>query len=73
MTPQFAGIIVPEVDFSLPEPQKNAIFTDFDRYLRQKRAFSGKVCSLEVDVNLKDLQFTFSSLVVPACPSRDTG
>ena len=63
MTPQFAGIIVPGVNFSLSEPQENAFFTDFDSYLRQKRAFSGKVCSLEVATNFEKLQFTFSSLV----------
>ena len=73
MTPQFAGIIVPGVDFSLPEPQKHAIFTDFDSDLRQKRAFSGNVCSLEVAKKFKKLQFTFSSLVLPDPASRDTG
>jgi hypothetical protein len=46
MTPQFAGIIVSGVDFSLPEPQKHAIFTDFDSDLRENRAFQRKVCSL---------------------------
>ena len=63
MTPQFAGIIVPGADFSPPEPQKLAIFTDFYSDLRQKRAFSGKVCSLEVGVNFQDLHFTFTALV----------
>ena len=73
MTPQFAGIIVPGVDFSLQEPQKHAIFTDFGSDLRKNGAFRRKVCSLEVRVNFQDLHFTFSSLVVPGCTSRDTG
>ena len=73
MTPQFAGIIVPGVDFSLPEPQKHTFFTDFGSDLRKMRAFSRKVSSLEVRVNFQDLHFTFSSLVVPACALRDTG
>ena len=63
MTPQFAGIIVPGVDFSLPEPQKHAIFTDFDSDLRKNGAFRRKVCSLEVAIKLKDLQFTFTTLL----------
>jgi hypothetical protein len=73
MTPLFTGIIVPGVDFGLQEPQKNAFFTDFGSYLQEKRAFSGKVCSLEVIIKLKDLQFTFSSLVLRGPPRRDTG
>ena len=72
MTPQFAGIIVPGVDFSLPEPQKHAIFTDFGSDLRKKRAFSRKVCSLEVATNFEELQFTFSALVNLGKPLRDT-
>ena len=74
MNPQFAGIIVPGVDFSLLEPQKHAFFfTDFDSDLRQKRAFSGKVCSLEVATQFEELQFTFSSLVLCGPLLRDTG
>jgi hypothetical protein len=72
MTPQSAGINVTGVNFSHPEPQKHAIFTDFDSDLRKMRAFSRKVCSLEVATKFEELQFTFSSLVVPACASRDT-
>ena len=52
------------VNFGQPEPQKNAFFSDFGSELRKIRAFSRKVCSLEVAVKLKDLQFTFSALVV---------
>jgi hypothetical protein len=73
MTPQFAGIIVPGVNFSQPKPKKSAFFTDFDSELCKKRGFSGKVCSLEVATNFEKLQFTFSSLVVSVCPSRDRG
>ena len=72
MTPQFAGIIVPGVDFSLPEPQKHAIFTDFGSDLRKNGAFRRKVCSLEVAIKLKDLQFTFTALVNPVKPLQDT-
>ena len=72
MTPQFAGIIVPGVDFSLPEPQKQAFFTDFGSDLRKKRAFSRRVCSLEVRVNFQDLHFTFTALVWHGKAPRDT-
>jgi hypothetical protein len=64
MTPIFMGIIVPGVNFSPLEPQKHAFFTDFGSDLRKIRAFSRKVCSLEVVMKLKVLQFTFSALVV---------
>ena len=60
------------VDFSQPKPQKQAIFTDFDSYLRKNRSFSRKVSSLEVVTNFKDLQFTFIDLVVLGGPLRDT-
>ena len=63
MTPQFAGIIVPGVDFSLLEPQKHAIFTDFGSDLRKNGAFRRKVCSLEVRLNCQDLHFTFTALL----------
>jgi hypothetical protein len=63
MTPQFTGIIVSGVDYCQPKPQKHAIFTDFGSDLRKIRAFSRKVCSLEVALQLKVLQFTFSALV----------
>ena len=60
------------MDFSQPKPQKQAIFTDFDRDLRKNGAFRRKVCSLEVVTNFKDLQFTFTDLVVPGGPLQDT-
>ena len=63
MTPRFTGISVPRVSFSQLEPQKHAFFTDFGGDLRKIRAFSRKVCSLEVAVKLKVFQFTFSTLV----------
>ena len=72
MTPQFAGINVPGVNFSHPEPQKHAIFTDCDCDLRKNSAFQRKVCSLEVAIKLKDLQFTFTALVEPVGAGRDT-
>ena len=64
MTPQFAGISVPRVNFSHPEPQKHAIFTDFGSDLRQNSAFQRTVCSLEVVLKLKVLQLTLTALVV---------
>jgi hypothetical protein len=73
MTPLFTWISVPRVNFSQPEPQNISFFTDFDSDLREKREFSGKVCSLEVATNFEKLQFTLSSLVVEGCRSRDTG
>ena len=48
------------MNFSQPEPQKQAIFTDFGSDLRQNGAFRRKVCSLEVVLKLKVLQLTFS-------------
>ena len=66
MTPLFNGISVSVVDYSQLEPQKHAIFTDFGSDLRKIRAFPRKVCSLEVVMKLKVLQFTFSALVVPS-------
>ena len=56
-------INLPGVNFGQPEPQKSAFFSDFGSDLRKIRAFSRKVCSLEVAVKLKVLQFTFSDLV----------
>jgi hypothetical protein len=73
MTPQSAGISVPGVNFSQPEPQNISFFTDFDSDLRENGAFWGKVCSLEVATNFEKLRFTFSSLVGPGRASRDTG
>ena len=52
------------MDFSQPEPQKHAFFTDFGSYLRQNGAFPAGPSFLKVAVNLKDLQFTFTALVV---------
>jgi hypothetical protein len=73
MTPLLTGISVPGVNFSQPEPKNISFLTDFDSDLRENGAFWGKVCSLEVAIKLKDLQFTFSPLVVvPACANRDT-
>ena len=72
MTPQFAGIIVPRVNFSHPEPQKHAIFTDFDSDLRQNGAFWRKVCSLEVVLKLKVLQLTLTALVCLGKPLQVT-
>ena len=66
------GLNVPRVDFSLPEPQKHAIFTDFGSDLRKNGAFRGKVCSLEVGTDFEKLQFTFSSLVDAGWNSQDT-
>ena len=54
MTPQFTGISVSGVDYCQPKPQKHAYFSDFER---------GLVCSLEVVLKLKVLQFTFTALV----------
>ncbi len=48
------------------QSQKKCIFSDFGSELQQNRAFSGSRCFLEVAVKLKELQFTFSSLVLPA-------
>ena len=73
MTPQFAGINVPRVNLSHPEPQKQAIFSDFGSDLRQNGAFRGGLCSLEVVLKLKNLQFTFTPLVLPDPAIRDTG
>ena len=36
------------------------VFTDFDGFLRKKRAFSRKVSSLEVATNFEKLQFTYT-------------
>jgi hypothetical protein len=74
LTPSLSllGLNVPGVNFSHPEPQKHAIFTDFDCDLWKNRAFQGKVCFLEVALKLKDLQFTFTAQVVPAGPLEDT-
>jgi hypothetical protein len=72
MTPQFARIIVPGVNFSHLKPQKSSFFTDFGSDLRKNRAFRGKVCFLEVALKLKDLQFTFTAQVVPVGPLEDT-
>ena len=72
MTPQFAGIIVPGVNLSQPEPQKSSIFTDFDSDLRKNGAFWRKVCSLEVVLKLKLLQLTFTALVYLVKPLQDT-
>jgi hypothetical protein len=62
MTPQFAGIIVPGVDFSQPEPQKYA-FLQTLTFLRKNGAFPAKECFLEVVPNFKYLQ-TFNTLEV---------
>ena len=72
MTPRFTGINVPGVEFSQPEPQKHAFLSDFGSDLRKIRAFPRKVCSLEVVLKLKVLQFTFSDLVGLSGPPRDT-
>ena len=68
MTPQFTGISVSGVDYSQLEPQKHAFLSDFGSDLRKIRAFSRKVCSLEVALKLKVLQFTFSALVSLSVP-----
>jgi hypothetical protein len=73
MTLLFTGISVPGLNFSQPEPQNISFFTDFASDLRENGEFWGKVCSLEVVTNFEKLQLTFSLLVVPVCPSRDTG
>ena len=63
----------PRVNFSQLEPQNHPFFSDFGSDLRKIRAFSRKVCSLEVAVKLKVLQLTFSSLVSLSVPLGDTG
>jgi hypothetical protein len=73
MTHLFSGINVPGVDFSQPEPQKNAFFTDFGSDLRQNGGFRGSKYFLKVVIKLKDLQFTFTALVGLVGPLRDTG
>ena len=73
MTPLFNGISVSGVDYSQPEPQKHAFFSDFGSDLRKIRAFPRKVCSLEVVMKLKVLQFTFSDLVWLVVALKDTG
>ena len=73
MTPRVTGISVPGVEFSQTEPQNHAFLSDFGSDLRKIRAFPGLVCSLEVVLKLKVLQFTFTELVGPGRPSRDTG
>jgi hypothetical protein len=72
MTPLFSGISVPRVDFSQPEPQKHAFFTDFGSDLWQNRGFSGSKYFLKVAMKLKDLQFTFTALVGPVGAGQDT-
>ena len=67
------GISFPGVNFGQPEPQKNAFFSDFGSDLRQNGGFRGSKCSLEVAVNLKDLQFTFSELARLGKALQDTG
>jgi hypothetical protein len=47
-------------------------FTDFDSDLRKMRAFSREVCSLEVALKLKDLQFTFTALLWLGKAPQDT-
>ena len=67
MTP---GLSVPGVNFSQAEPQKNAfslVFSDFGSDLQET------ACFLEVAVKIKELQFTFSELVVPVGALQDTG
>ena len=65
--------IFPKADPSMLVPQNIFFFSDFGSDLREKRAFSRKVCSLEVVLKLKVLQFTFSDLVGLSGPPRDTG
>ena len=60
------------VNFSQPKAQKQAIITAFDEFLRKNGAFRRKVSSLEGVSNLKDLQFTFTALVVLGGSLRDT-
>ena len=73
MTPLLSGINFPGVNFSQPEPKKNAFFSDFGSDLRKIRAFSRMVCSLEVAVKFKELQFTFSELAMPGNALEVTG
>ena len=73
MTPRFTVIRVPGVDYSQPEPQKHAFFSDFGSDLQQKGAKGRKVCSLKVVLKLKVLQFTFSELARPGKALEDTG
>jgi hypothetical protein len=52
--PPVSGCIVPEVNFSNPEPPK-MYFTDFGSFLRKKRKFLRKLCFLLVVTNVKYL------------------
>ena len=65
MTPLFPVLLFNLKDVSHPEPQKHAIFTDFDSDLRKNGAFWRSKYFLKVVIKLKDLQFTFSALVDP--------
>ena len=60
------------MNFSYPEPQNHAIFTDFGSDLWKNGAFPAKVCFLEVGVNFQDLHFTFTALVEPVGALEDT-
>ena len=73
MTPLLSWISVFGVNFGLPDPQKNAFFTDFGSDLWQNRGFSGSKYFLKVVIKLKDLQFTFTELAWLGLALRDTG
>ena len=73
MTPLITGIRVPGVNFSQPEPPKNAFFSDFGSDLQQNGAFWRSKYFLKVVIKSKDLQFTFTELVCPGLPLQDTG
>ena len=60
------------MNFSPPELQKHAIFTDFDSDLWKNGALPAKVCSLEVGVNFQDLHFTFCELARLGKATQDT-
>ena len=66
-------LIHPGVDYSQLEPQKHAFLSDFGSDLRQNLGFPGLVCSLEVVLKLKVLQFTFSELARLTKALQDTG
>ena len=73
MTPRFTGINVPGVEFSQTEPQKHAFLSDFGSDLWQNGDFRRLVCSLEVVLKFKVLQFTFSELARLTKALQDTG
>jgi hypothetical protein len=73
MTPLLTGISVPRVDYSQPEPQNHAFFSDFGSDLQQNGAFWRSKYFLKVVLKLKVHQFTFSELARLGKALQDTG